>query len=366
MDVADSNRAARSTPTLSQSGENLVLVNPEFFVQEERLRTKVKASQEAPSHRLETMVSLQRFTSFNEMPLELRRMVWKLAAKQPRVVEFSYYPKQKTTASKFPSKTLVPAILHTTREARGCGLEVYEKLEFGSCFDSTYINWHLDTVTFETIQGLKVFLNIRDNIYSSSNSLTLSAGPRFGGQSSRHPGRPRSFINSKCRRLAIKSGISCVDLSSSDISKMKTHFPLLDEFILARCIHQLGESKQGNIIIAEKSAQPLARFHKRPVENFYEEYDDDDQDLLRKVMSSHDGIEKGSILFATRDNRKLMTAVEKRERQKVKEGKMELQGAQALKEKREAAKKTAGEKKKEKQEALRQKQFEQDLILAAT
>jgi hypothetical protein len=56
-------------------------------------------------------------------------MIWKLSAKEPRLVEFTYYPKINTIASKFPSRTPVPAILHTSHEARGSGLEIHKKLD---------------------------------------------------------------------------------------------------------------------------------------------------------------------------------------------------------------------------------------------
>jgi hypothetical protein len=100
--------------------------------------------------------------------------------------------------------------------------------------------------------------------------------------------------------------------------------------------------------------------------DFDESDDSDDENhekLLRNVKNAHGGIVKGFVLVASRDNHKLLTLVEKKERQKVKQGKLQLQEAQALKAKREAAKKTAVPKKKEEKEALRQKKYEEDFIL---
>jgi hypothetical protein len=92
----------------------------------------------------------------------------------------------------------------------------------------------------------------------------------------------------------------------------------------------------------------------------------DYENFVKAVRSRHGRITKGSVMVASRDNHKLLTTQEKKERQRVKEGRMALEEAQALKAKREEAKKTPAQKKKEEQERLKQKQFEEDLILAAT
>jgi hypothetical protein len=208
-----------------------------------------KAAREAALRHMEMMVPLQQFAVFKKLPTELRRMVWKLAAKVPRVVEFSYYPKQKTIASQFPSKTLVPAILHTSSEARACGLEFYKKLDFGSFFDNTYINWELDTVMFENNRGLKAFLAIEDKIYDPSSPRTRRVVPAALGQANQNRALSHSLVNLNCQRLAVKSATDCVELSDSDIARMK-RFPLMDEFILAPCFRQTKELNQGTIILS--------------------------------------------------------------------------------------------------------------------
>lgn len=335
---------------------------------------KIRADKEAASRIPEFIMRERRFVCFKELPTELRRMIWKLAAREPRVVEFSYYQRQKTMASKFPSKTMVSAILHTSSEARTCGLEVYVKLDFGSLFDSTYINWEIDIVTFETIHALKSFLEIEDGIYVAADPRRPSPAAVARGRAKTEPRLIHSPINLKCRRLAVTSRIPCVDLPVLDIAKMK-RFPQLDEFILARCTEQPKTFHQGNgnmILSAStwdwhrsrlKIEYDDGTFYEALVEeeDCYKDY----ENRVNAIMRNYGKIAKGSVMVASRDNYKFFTPEEKKERQKVKEGKMALEEAQALKAQREEANKTPAQKKKEEQERLKQKQFEEDLILLA-
>jgi 2EXR family len=225
MEPSNNSAVVQPPKTLLQDGENLALVNPEFFLMEERLRMKIRADKEAASRIPDIIMWQPRFVCFKELPTELRRIIWNLVAREPRIVEFSYYPKQKTMESKFPSKTMVPAILHTSSEARTVGLEVYEELNFGFFFDTTYINWEVDIVTFENINALKAFLDIEDGIYAAADprrprSAPIAIRPAKSTQRLTH-----SPINLYCRRLAINSKNPWVDLSVSLISPRSSSSP---------------------------------------------------------------------------------------------------------------------------------------------
>lgn len=198
----------------------MALVNPEFFLEEERLRMKIKVDKEAAALRLKFWRPTRQFRRFPKLSLELRRIIWKFAAKEPRLVEFTCYPKQKSIVSRFPSRTTVPAILHTSQEARTCGLEVYEKLDFGSLFDSTFINWELDVVLFESGKAMTAFMNIESLIHEPV-ALGGAANSALGIES------VHSTITKNCCNLAIYS---------KDIETFKTefrswaHFRSLSEF----------------------------------------------------------------------------------------------------------------------------------------
>lgn len=91
---------------------------------------------------------IKSFTLFPRFPVELRNMVWDLAACDPRIVEIGgYQTKNKRMRKKefrFTSKTLVPSVLHVCSESRACGVKHYEKLSFGKRFTGTFINWTVD------------------------------------------------------------------------------------------------------------------------------------------------------------------------------------------------------------------------------
>jgi len=97
------------------------------------------------------------FPQFPQLPPELRSYIWYLTSHMPRVLEVNGY---ETTVSfrrvaRLTSKTIVPAILHTTRESRSIGLKYYEKLSPTMYFSKTYVNWGVDwiylDITYEII-----------------------------------------------------------------------------------------------------------------------------------------------------------------------------------------------------------------------
>lgn len=64
---------------------------------------------------------------------------------EPRVIEIFYVPKGKF--NQFPSKTLVPALMHVNSESRAAGSLIYKKLPtFGDArsFKDTFVNWEKD------------------------------------------------------------------------------------------------------------------------------------------------------------------------------------------------------------------------------
>lgn len=94
------------------------------------------------------------FTVFNNLPYELQNMVWTIAASEPRVVEIHMYTKyfrqngRQKTEPRFISRTLVPALLHTSSNARKTGLRLYERLCFRGQSTGSYVNWAYDYIRF--------------------------------------------------------------------------------------------------------------------------------------------------------------------------------------------------------------------------
>lgn len=81
-------------------------------------------------------------------------MVWAFAACESRVVEVESYTKyfrqggRKRTQLRLLSRTLVPAILHTSSAARKTGLIFYDRLSFRDHFTGSYVNWAVDYIRF--------------------------------------------------------------------------------------------------------------------------------------------------------------------------------------------------------------------------
>lgn len=107
----------------------------------------------------------KKFTLFPKMALELREMVWSQACKVERVVDLWFEPLGGRaglplfdTISESPpivykSCAKVPAILHTSKEARATGLEYYT-LDFGN--KTTYYE---GSTTMEFTSSARIYVN---------------------------------------------------------------------------------------------------------------------------------------------------------------------------------------------------------------
>jgi len=91
---------------------------------------------------------LSSFTLFQNFPIEIRQMIWKLTL-QPRVVEISY-----KNEHGFYSRVKTPVALRVCRDSRDAVGHLYP-LRFGSAVDdlATTFNFSLDTLYFDGIIG---------------------------------------------------------------------------------------------------------------------------------------------------------------------------------------------------------------------
>lgn len=115
------------------------------------------------------------FSPFPRLPLELRRMIWLVAAQTPRVIEVSQkfilirklrqvYGMTGKIDTKFKGQ-IPPAILHATRESRSSALEVYTLLPF-SVYETT--------IRVPRAQRFKIYVNLNvDVLYLRSSPLLV-------------------------------------------------------------------------------------------------------------------------------------------------------------------------------------------------
>jgi len=357
MDKSASSHASATPLTLSQSGENLVLVNPKFFVHEEEFRKKI---QEAAARNLLILHIPKDFPQFKKLPPELRRIIWRLAGSEPRAVEFEYYPKQRNMRSKFPSKTIVPAILHTSHEARAFGLEVYDRLNFGRTLGCTFINWEVDIVLFQ--DGLRDFLDHEHIIHNRHLPAYTYLRPEIGSA--------HSIIDQKCQRLAIHWKDFAVG------TELKAcHFSQLKQLVVVNHVQRIGTYKDGNTMLVPEdpkggtiSLQQEADLTSLSPQRGYglTALEKKILDMLKK----HPRITKGCVMNIHREQHRLMTPAEKKARKDVQQGRKTVQEAQALKETLYLpldGNKWERNRKKKIQDIEEQKRrrFEDDLILAA-
>lgn len=117
------------------------------------------------------------FPVFKYMPQELQDMVWEFAIdNDPRVVEIIYDDRLGVGRTKWASKTLVPATMHTCWAARLRALRKYVILEsFGDrrSYKETYIRWETDTVIFRTWEGLEQFISRHQDICGEEYRKTV-------------------------------------------------------------------------------------------------------------------------------------------------------------------------------------------------
>lgn len=103
--------ALLSPTTLSLDGDNLALVNPELFLEQERLAQKIKENREALAV---AYLKRDHFTIFPTLVVELRLQIWKLAAGVPLQIPLCSNKKAKEMIH-FKSATSVPGLLHANR-----------------------------------------------------------------------------------------------------------------------------------------------------------------------------------------------------------------------------------------------------------
>jgi len=329
-----------------------LIVNPEFWIEEEKLRTKIRKKKTTTALEIADVVEawkpLSEFTIFKLFPPELRSKVWKIASQEPRLVEFSYYSKQGSIESKFPSRTTVPAVLHATREARGCALKIYEILDFGIHFNKTYINWELDVVIFEANKALRPFLDIENEIHNvlsgipTNNTLNIPA--------------VHSFIGQKCQNLAIH--VQDMRYWSSR-SLLQNDPKPLKKLILIRAPKKNEEQgcyTDGNLALAK-----ILEGDTLGIDHLQRE--------VKALQATRPRLAKDleiSFMDTVREEHRLMTDREKRARLAVKNGFMQASEAKALKEELDASMMARARLAREALEKeQKQKRYEDDLLLAA-
>jgi hypothetical protein len=95
------------------------------------------------------------FTLFPNLPLELRRKVWRFATSTERIIEIRWGHRKDW----YYSSTPPPSVLHTSRESRIEALRCYELLEIKNLWNymgvsalfRTYINYQRDTFYLSTL-----------------------------------------------------------------------------------------------------------------------------------------------------------------------------------------------------------------------
>lgn len=142
-----------------------------------------------------------------DLPQELRDMIWDFAIdNDPRVVEIMYDNRLGIGRTKFASKTLVPATMHTCHAARERALKNYVMLEpFGDrrSYKETYIRWDTDAVLFQTWQGLERFISRHEAICEEEfrNLLTTKTIPGEKLQTNRFTSSPCPAARWLCARI---------------------------------------------------------------------------------------------------------------------------------------------------------------------
>lgn len=89
------------------------------------------------------------FSHFLELPVEIRCLIWSYSV-ESRVIEVRLKESKHSTIS-LRSIAQIPAILHTCRESRDVGLNVYRQaFSTSSSPATTYVNFHQDIIYFGT------------------------------------------------------------------------------------------------------------------------------------------------------------------------------------------------------------------------
>jgi hypothetical protein len=100
--------------------------------------------------------SRQTLHSFALLPYDIKKQIWRYAAiqKERRVIELGYYHGPQTwslgtpwqekqyfppVTFKFPTKTVVPAMLHVCRQSRAAALALYKLFTIDGSWTGTYV-----------------------------------------------------------------------------------------------------------------------------------------------------------------------------------------------------------------------------------
>lgn len=175
-DAAQNDLAASSTPSLvtnitgsvtslsTLSGDfKLYQANPELWLQIEANKRKIRENDKLSMLVFENGKEVVKFQNFRILPLEIREMIWKFAARQQRVIEVLV--DENGLSRYFPTQTLVPAIVHATSESRRVGRKFYT--EFSYCLDRyhcifwrrTFVSFETDILLFESSESMKIFVS---------------------------------------------------------------------------------------------------------------------------------------------------------------------------------------------------------------
>ena len=143
-DAAQNDLAASSTPSSlvtnitgsvtslsTLSGDfKLYQANPELWLQIEANKRKIRENDKLSMLVFEKGKEVVKFQNFRILPLEIREMIWKFAARQQRVIEVLV--DENGLSRYFPTQTMVPAIVHATSESRRVGRKFYTEFSYVS------------------------------------------------------------------------------------------------------------------------------------------------------------------------------------------------------------------------------------------
>lgn len=106
----------------------------------------------------------QIFTLFAKLPKELQLKIIKAALDEPRLIEVQYKHR-----NEYRSRTLVPGLLHTSREIRGeiinkCGYDRFPASGETPSVKHTFINWEKDILFFNTFASLRGFASAAPDV----------------------------------------------------------------------------------------------------------------------------------------------------------------------------------------------------------
>ncbi|CCD46192.1 hypothetical protein BofuT4_P117420.1 [Botrytis cinerea T4] len=122
-----------------------------------------------------TMTAPSTFTSFTDLPVELRLRIWKFACSQQRNIDVSFRPADPithvggyvssvtSTGVSLTTYTKPPSTLHVNRELRLEALKYYSHVDFSSPGwgrepnrSQLYINWRIDRLCFSSLISLLI------------------------------------------------------------------------------------------------------------------------------------------------------------------------------------------------------------------